>query len=404
MKRLAIAVVAALILPTPLQAAEKSPELQVSTNFPGGSGEVESIDQASRTIRIKPTAHPDRGWDCWWCFKVSGIKPGETLNIDLGGGKEGASFALADQATFTIDGKTWLHTEPGKKEQNRIVYQQRIDATEAYFAWGPPFTGDDATALIAQAVKKCKQAEAFELCRSAGNRPVVGLHIAPAEKTAAPKHGIWITARQHAWESGGSWVCRGLVEWLVSDDPHAIALRNQSEFHIIPIVDIDNVTLGAGGKEEPPEDHNRDWTDKPHHPAVAALQREMLRANPQSQLQMYIDLHNPSPGDKSSYFFISPRSILSEAGWTNIDRFLKIAQIEMTGPLGFHGEFRESGPNYDARWKQIGKNWVTLHTTNPVVSVTLETAWNTPASTAEGYQNVGRQLGMAIERYFSQSP
>jgi hypothetical protein len=365
---------------------------------------VESIDQTARIIRIKPTAHPDRGWDCWWYFKLSGIKPGETIMIDLGGGKDAANFAQADRATFTTDGKTWLHTEPGEKRNNRIVYRQRIDATEARFAWGPPFTGDDAAALIKETITKCKQAEAFELCKSAGNRPVMGLHIASAEKSDTPKHGIWITARQHAWESGGSWVCRGLVEWLVSDDPRALALRNTSDFHIVPIVDLDNVTLGAGGKEEPPEDHNRDWTDTPHHPAVIALQREMLHGNPQSQLQMYIDLHNPSPADKSSYFFISPRSILPAGAWTNVNRFLQAAQIEMTSPLGYRGEFRESGPNYDARWKQIGKNWVTLHTANPVVSVTLETAWNTPASTAEGYQTVGKQLGLAIERYFSQAP
>jgi len=29
----------------------------------------------------------------------------------------------------------------------------------------------------------------------------------------------------------------------------------------------------------------------------------------------------------------------------------------------------------------------------------LETAWNTPASTTEGYEAVGRQLGMALARF-----
>jgi hypothetical protein len=34
------------------------------------------------------------------------------------------------------------------------------------------------------------------------------------------------------------------------------------------------------------------------------------------------------------------------------------------------------------------------------VSLTLETPWNTPHSTPEGYQLLGAQLGLAIERYF----
>jgi len=53
-------------------------------------------------------------------------------------------------------------------------------------------------------------------------------------------------------------------------------------------------------------------------------------------------------------------------------------EVEMTGPLAYHGQIWESGPGYDARWKQIGKKWVTQHTDGHVVSLTLETPWNTP--------------------------
>lgn len=83
----------------------------------------------------------------------------------------------------------------------------------------------------------------------------------------------------------------------------------------------------------------------------------------------------------------------------NLDRFLAASRIEMTGPLQFLGEIRESGPAYDPGWRQISKNWVTLNTREHVVAATLETAWNTPNSTIAGYQTVGRQLGLAIERF-----
>ena len=72
----------------------------------------------------------------------------------------------------------------------------------------------------------------------------------------------------------------------------------------------------------------------------------------------------------------------------------------MTGPLAYQGEVHESGAKYDRNWKKIGKNWVALNTRDHVVAVTLETAWNTPHSTTDGYQQVGRELGLAIERYF----
>ena len=51
-------------------------EVKVSAEFPGGSVKVESVDAGSRVLRFKPAAHKNRGWDCWWYFKVSGLGPG----------------------------------------------------------------------------------------------------------------------------------------------------------------------------------------------------------------------------------------------------------------------------------------------------------------------------------------
>src|SRR5262245_2738309 len=178
-----------------VHAADRSTTLKVSTDFPGGSVDVESIDQQARMIRVRPAAHPSRGWDCWWYFKVGGITPGETITVDLGG----SGFALSDQATFSTDGRTWQHTYAGQRHEQRIVYRQRIGAPQAWFAWGPPFSGDDAAALAHWAGKESSSAEQFELCRSRDGRPVVGLHLAPSQPRF---HGAWIVARQHAWESG----------------------------------------------------------------------------------------------------------------------------------------------------------------------------------------------------------
>ncbi len=52
-----------------------------------------------------------------------------------------------------------------------------------------------------------------------------GVYLAPAGKR---RFTIWIQARQHGWETGSSWVGRGFMEWLVSSDPAAIALRQET--------------------------------------------------------------------------------------------------------------------------------------------------------------------------------
>ena len=50
-------------------------------------------------------------------------------------------------------------------------------------------------------------------------------------------------------------------------------------------------------------------------------------------------------------------------------------------------------------WQQMSKNWVAAHAPPHAVAVTLETAWNTPDSTTDGYRRLGEQLAQAIERY-----
>jgi hypothetical protein len=381
-------------------AADGATPLSVAIDFPGGSGDVIEIDQEARLIRLVPTLHKDRGWRCWWYVRVDGITPGETITLDVGN----APWATPDRASFTADGRRWIHTNPGTRNDKRITYRQEIDANSAFFAWGPPFTLADGERLCQRAARH-PEAKAFTLCRTRGDRPVPALRLGPAAEGGEDRYGIWIQARQHAWESGSSWVCRGFVDWLVSEDGRARRLRDKCRIAVVPIMDVDNVEIGAGGKQQKPQDHNRDWSDRPHWRSVAAAQREIRRLDDTGQFDLFVDLHNPGAGNRAPYFYVCPRDLLSDIGRRSLDLFLVAAKTEMTGPLAFRGHTQESGAGYDKKsWKQISKNWVLLNCRDHVVAVTLETAWNTPDSTTDGYLTVGRQLGLAIERYLRQSP
>ncbi len=373
-------------------------DLSISTDFPSGSGEVVVLNQPFRAVHIKPTPHPDRGWACWWYVKVAGIKPGETIELTVGD----APWATPDRAAFSIDNKTWTQTAKGQRKDRTITYRQKVDAAECWFAWGPPLSPDDAEQLVDSTAESSPHASAFQLCRTRAGRKVPALHIREENKELSDKdrRGIWIQARQHAWESGSSWVCRGLIEWLVSDDDRARLLRRTSDIYIVPVMDIDNVAIGAGGKSQRPQDHNRDWSDEPHWNAVREAQRMIKAMDDEKRFALFIDLHNPGASARHPFFYVSPRDKLTDSASANLERFLAANRLDMTGPLSYEGETQESGPSYDKNWRKISKNWVTFHTRDGVVAVTLETAWNTPNSTTDGYRTVGRQLGLATERYF----
>jgi hypothetical protein len=366
-------------------------DLSVSSDFPGGSARVESVD-AARGVRVLPAAHEGRGWTCWWYLRIDGAKAGETLVLDVGGGV----WATPDRAVFSADDQDWIQTPPGKREKDRIRYEIRVPSATFWAAWGPPFTLKHARETVERAAAACPAAKVFELCRSREGRSVPALRVREGE----PRGAIWIQARQHAWESGGSWVGRGFAEWLVSDAPRAAALRKAAEIVYVPVMDVDNVERGAGGKNQSPQDHNRDWSDDPHWPEVAAAQRGIHELAKAGRFEVFVDLHNPGASDKSPFFFITPRTELSEEARANVDLFLAAGTAEISGPLKLAGAPRESGKAYDPKnWQRISKNWVSAKAGPRAVAVTLETAWNTPHSTAGNYLRVGRELGLAIERY-----
>ncbi len=368
-------------------------QIVVDADFPGGSGVVD-IDQGSRIIRLRPDDHPGHGWRCWWYVKLSGLTPGEPITLEVGD----APWATPDRATYSTDnGDSWRQSAVGVPVGKRMRYSLTFDTEHALMAWGPPFVPADAEALVQRIATSSPDAESFVLCKTREGRNTPALRVTLKESTGKERRSlVWVQARQHAWESGSSWVCRGFAEWLVSEAAEAKRLRRIAEVVIVPIMDIDNVHRGAGGKNQSPQDHNRDWSDQPHWPSVDAAQSEIHAAASKGRLVAFIDLHNPSAADKQPYFYIPPRDRLPAQAQQNLDLFLKTARQKINGPLRFTGKTVESGAKYDPKmWKFISKNWVARLGT-PGISVTLETAWNTPHSTTDGYMTVGRQLGLTL--------
>lgn len=390
-------------------------ELKVSTDFEGGSAIVESIDAAAHMVRLMPGGDPQRGWPCWWYVRIDGLERGEQLTLNLGGsnkparndGKEtgrpiAAGWAMPMKAAVSSDNEKWEQSLPGKRDQSRMLYQITGTGGPMWVAWGPPFTSRNTDALIAEVEKRLPSAKGFELSQTREQRPVRGLRITEA-RDPAPR-GVWVQARQHAWESGASWVARGFAEWLAGDDAEARWLRANAEVVIVPVMDVDNVATGNGGKESAPRDHNRDWDDQPIHPEVAAAQRTLAEWGKAGRLDVFLELHNPGYADLRPFFFAGPEDLLTDLGRKNRADFLKIACAHIADPLALEEAIRITGPSYHPLWKQISTQWVTAHGNPQTFAGCLETAWNTPHSNTEGYRTVGRQLGRAVAEYLQKHP
>jgi DNA-directed RNA polymerase subunit RPC12/RpoP len=387
--------------------------LRVSSDFASGSAKVLNIDQANNSVRITPAGNPKQGWPCWWYFRLDGVDTNRPLVLEVTANQEivqtdtlgktrklAADWSLPDQAAFSTDGTNWEHTPKGERQGSHTVYHINAAASTLWLAWGPPFTLKDADQLIQKVCDNSPYAKSFVLAQTHGGRPVPGVRISQPGVAGASRFGVWVQARQHAWESGSSWLARGFAEWLVSDDPAAESLRRKADIVIIPVMDVDSVETGQGGKDAIPHDQDMDWGNDVYFPEVRAGMEKLSALAKADQLDLFLDLHNPGHGSHALDFYVPPPVLSSPQRTANDDNFLKIVQQQLTGPFPYTGKIEaDTRTTYDPNVDKTVDTWMQAQSQSHVVSLTLEIPWNVPASTPSGYLKAGAQLGRSIELY-----
>jgi hypothetical protein len=392
--------------------------LTVEADFEGASVREVQTDSARQSIRFMPGGDPARGWPCWWQFRVTGLEPDKPLTLELRGSDlpmpqangvpsnkplaEG--WAMPERAVYSLDGLTWLQTAPGRRQDGLMIYTLATAAPELFVAWGPPYTPAQASAMVARLADRHEAAFAGELCKSREGRAVPMLRVQEGDLALKSRFGIWVQARQHAWESGASWVCEGFAEWLLGEDRDAAWLRQRAEIFVVPIMDVDNTATGNGGKEALPRDHNRDWTAKPNWNEVAAAQHHLRTLAAEERLDVFLDLHNPAPKDLKAFFFAGPPELLTASARHNRDLFVQWAREKITPVMPMLDEPKLTGPDYHPLWRQISGNWVQAHGNPQTLALCLETPWNTERSHVAGYKAVGAALAQAVQRYLTVQP
>lgn len=361
-------------------------ELAVDTEFDAGIGEVVQIDQEARSITIR--IPKGSGWRVKHYFHVTGITPGETLTLRI----SNASHWKAPRSTYSLDNEHWSFVDSGSISADRKYCEitQVINHTEAWFAWFPPLTPEHVDHLFTWAADKNRYATSFELCKSKVlNRPVMALRVSEPTTTK----GLWIQSQQHSMELGGGWQASGFVKWLLSEDKQAQALRKSTEVTIVPIMDMDNLVRGFGGKDAKPHDHNRDWIAAPIYAEVKAAQSELRRLHALDRLNVFVDIHNQ--GWNSNYYG-GEVSVLG-----GDDAFHRIFNSEQTiFTPSMRKVFRET--NGSQKLTTSSSSWVG-QLSEEILAVTIESNVASPQGCELApplyHEQVGAELGRSVERY-----
>uniref|UniRef100_A0A8B9TS87 ATP/GTP binding protein like 4 n=1 Tax=Anas platyrhynchos TaxID=8839 RepID=A0A8B9TS87_ANAPL len=125
-------------------------------------------------------------------------------------------------------------------------------------------------------------------------------HLPPPSAAANLRPGaeqkvVFITARVHPGETPSSFVCQGIIDFLVSQHPIAKVLRDHLVFKIAPMLNPDGVYLGNYRCSLMGFDLNRHWANPSPwaHPTLHGVKQLIIEMynNPKINLEFYIDIH-----------------------------------------------------------------------------------------------------------------
>ncbi|XP_043281391.1 cytosolic carboxypeptidase 6 isoform X2 [Venturia canescens] len=254
---------------------------------------------------------------------------------------------------------------------------------------------------------KCSSVKRETLASSIQKRKVELVTITGSEipKEERSRRVVAVLSRVHPGESPSSFVCQGLMDFLVSAHPIAHVLRDYVVFKIVPMLNPDGVFLGNYRSTLMGMDLNRAWNRISDwiHPTLSATKTllENLDKNTKEPLDCVLDLHaHTNAGGLFVY------------GNTYDDVYRYERHIVLPKLLSQHAEDYEPGNtmyNQDPHKAGTARRFLCSILGEHVNCYTIQVSMygycrkGNPAMlpyTEESYYRVGRNLARALLEYY----
>ena len=186
-----------------------------------------------------------------------------------------------------------------------FTYKFPYNKDSVYFAYSLPYTYTDWTEDLDKIMADPTKATFWSrntLWRTIAGNKWEYLTITSRESKVEDsgnkieKKGVVISARVHPGESVGSWMMKGVLEFLTSDLIEAQALRKLYIFKVIPMLNPDGVINGNYRCSLSGGDLNRRWKapSRTLHPTVYETKKLWRDFKKEREVTLFWDLHGHS--------------------------------------------------------------------------------------------------------------
>ncbi|MCZ2155054.1 MAG: hypothetical protein LC114_14330 [Bryobacterales bacterium] len=289
--------------------------LTVNTSFDSAalkSSEWVSPTHLVATVQGQADAAGRNYQPSWFYFSIDGLDEpamkGREITVDLAGFEGEYNFRPHDGSAhrnvhpaYSFDNVHWRNFETTEwlEHPSRIRVKFKPEGKRIWIARIPPYTLSQLQSLL-DSIEKRRWVSIREYGRSVQDRPLTQITITDPATPPEKKESVWILARQHAWESGSSWVFEGAVRFLAGAEPAAAELRRRYVFQMIPTLDPDGIAAGGVRFNRNGYDLNRNWdvSDAGRMPEIDATRKaiESWIADGHS-IDFFLTIHNTESAD-----------------------------------------------------------------------------------------------------------
>lgn len=342
----------------------------------------------------------------WYSFKIEGASgTTQTFNITNAGSANASGAWSFNRPVYSQNsGATWGRISNTSYIGGVFSFVHTIGSNSEWLALGVVYDFSRWESLVITISSNPLVTSVTELTQTLQGRPLHLLTITDPSVDDSQKKAVWITARQHPAEIGGSWVCEGLIDWLLGGSPEADNLLRESIFKIAGFMNPDGVVLGHYRLNTLGLNLNREWnsTTETTSPTIFAVRQAMLDfQSGGGVISTFFDLHSYSSYHKNFCYYANAFSS-SQVLYDDARVFLQ-SFANRNSDFTFSQSESTTATNLGiaAQWGQqiLG-----------VPSMTFETSYQDinygPDSgtymTRERFKALGESLGQTIdEHYFS---
>jgi hypothetical protein len=194
---------------------------------------------------------------------------------------------------FTEEQQTW------DNEKKEATLRFRPTARTIWIAHQAPYTHSRLLRLLEE-IGRSPHARVEVIGRTALGRELHTVTVTNFAQPDAGKKIVSLMARQHAWESGTSFVMEAALQFVVSDEPRARELRDKTVFVFYPMVDPDGCALGKVRFNAHGYDVNRHWDEVDLRdkaalqkmPEIWYVKKSIAALHARTPIDLLINLHN----------------------------------------------------------------------------------------------------------------